>query len=271
MSEVQRPLHSWPRPELLPPEESSAATEQRAVLWNVAHELRAPLSAVAIAAELLADDAALLPADEICRLAETIRAGTRWLRATTDSLLTNAAIDAGHLRIERTAVCLFEVIQDVVPVIDPLLSARGQQLRVRRRGSLQPVLADRQRIGQVIVNLVANASKYGPPAAPIDVTIESRAGVVRVAVDDRGPGVPVEAQRRVFAPFFRTEGARDSKAEGAGLGLAIVKTIVKAHAGQVGVSNRAGGGARFWFELPTHEGTPVAFRRPGDNQRRKTG
>lgn len=224
-----------------------------------------------MAADLLAEAASELPIEEVQRLAETIRAGTRWLQSTTDSLLTSAAIEAGHLRIERGTVTIAQVVQDVLPVVEPLLAARGQQIRVRRRGRPQTVLADRHRIGQVIINLVSNASKYGPPSTPIDLTIEAGAGLVRVVVADRGPGVPIDSQRRIFAPFFRTAAAAHSDAPGTGLGLAIVKTIVKAHAGQVGVRNRVRGGARFWFELPVHEGTPVPFRQSGAGQRRKTG
>jgi signal transduction histidine kinase len=224
-----------------------------------------------MAADLLAEDASLLSPEEIRHLAETVRAGARWLRATTDSLLTTAAIEVGHLRIERAPVAIPEVVEDVLPVIEPLLASRGQRLRIRRRGRSRPVLADRQRIGQVVINLVSNASKYGPTTAPIDLTIDHRDGQVRVGVADRGPGIPIEAQRRLFAPFFRTESARQSEQDGTGLGLAIVKTIVRAHDGQVGVKNRSGGGARFWFELPIHEGEPVPFRTAGEGQRRKTG
>jgi signal transduction histidine kinase len=226
---------------------------------------------VSIAAGLLADDASLLPPEEVSKLANTIQACARWLQATTDSLLTTAAIEEGHLRIERAAVMLPDVLRDVLPVIEPLLASRGQWLRVRRRGRPQKVLADRQRIGQVMLNLISNASKYGPPSAPIDLTLEARAGTIRITVADRGPGVPVETQRRIFAPFFRTESARSTKTTGIGLGLAIVKAIVKAHQGQVGVRNRVGGGARFWFELPAHDGLPVTFPRTEARPRQKTG
>jgi len=245
--------------------------EQRELLWSVAHELRAPLTALTTASEILAEDASRLDPDEVNRLARTIQGVAHWLQAATDSLLTTAAIEAGHLRIARAPILIDDIVEEVLPVLQPLLSARRQQLRVRSDRGRHQVLADHQRIGQVIINLVSNASKYSPPSMSIDVTIEERQDRVRVVVADRGPGIAPDLQRRVFAPFFRTERALESGAAGSGLGLAIVKTIVMAHRGQVGVRNRVGGGARFWFELPALRETPLPFRTWVEGQRRKTG
>ena len=250
---------------------SAAVPEQRALLWSVAHELRAPLSALTIAADLMASEASELAPQELCRLAQKIQCSALWLRDTVDSLLSPAAIESGSLRIERTPTLVRDIVEDILPVVDPLLSARDQRLQLRHRGRPHTVLADRQRIGQVIVNLLSNASKYSPPSTPIDLTIDARESWVRVITADRGPGLTPALQRRVFEPHVRAECARQSGADGVGLGLAIVKTIVRAHGGRVGVRNRAHGGARFWLELPVHAEAPVSIRSLPASRCRKTG
>jgi signal transduction histidine kinase len=251
--------------------EQSASPDQRALLWSIAHELRAPLTALTTVAEVLAEDATGLDPAEVSRLARTVQGVAHWLQATTDSLLTTAAIEARHLRIARAPTHLEDVVDEICPVLEPLLAARDQQLRLRYGRGPHLVLADRQRIGQVIINLVSNASKYGPASAPIDVTLEGRNGRVRVVVADRGPGIAPEVQRRIFAPFFRDERAWESGVTGSGLGLAIAKAVVAAHFGQVGVRNRVGGGARFWFELPALGEAPLPFPSQDEAGRLKTG
>ena len=113
------------------------------------------------------------------------------------------------------------------------------------------VSADGRRLGQVLVNLILNASKFGPSNSAIDVTITARGDTIRVSVADRGPGVSTEQAKRLFEPYYRAPATAGSGKDGVGLGLSIVKSIVEAHNGQVGVESRRGGGARFWFSLPS--------------------
>jgi two-component system sensor histidine kinase KdpD len=232
--------------------------EERALLWSVAHEIRAPLNSLTIAVDLMATEASALDPQAVRNLAQKIHGCARWLRGTLESLLSPVAIASGSLHIERVSLYLEEVIEDILPIVDPLLSARSQYLRIRLRGKALPVFADRQRIGQVIVNLVSNASKYSPCTSVIDLTIEPHGSWVRVITADRGPGLAPAERQRIFAPYFRTESARAADADGIGLGLALVKSIVKAHGGTVGVRNRVGGGARFWFDLPVHADNPAS-------------
>jgi signal transduction histidine kinase len=122
---------------------------------------------------------------------------------------------------------------------------------VRFASRLPEVLADSRRLGQVLINLILNASKFGEEKTPIDVTISVRGGGVHVAVSDRGPGVSSDQADRLFEPYYRAPASAASGKDGVGLGLSIVKSIVEAHGGRVGVENRRGGGARFWFFIPT--------------------
>src|SRR5437764_964054 len=108
-----------------------------------------------------------------------------------------------------------------------------------------PILA-----GQLLVNLLANATKYGPSGGLIEVAVSNRIDSLFVAVADRGPGLGDDPER-LFAPFYRGSGGVVGDEPGTGLGLSIVKAIVEAHGGRVGAFNRDGGGACFWFDLPS--------------------
>jgi signal transduction histidine kinase len=112
------------------------------------------------------------------------------------------------------------------------------------------ILADERRIVQVLVNLVSNASKYGPSDEEITIKAEIENDWVRIQVADRGPGIPVSQQEQVFRRFMYPGRLGKSEKVGAGLGLSVVKATIEAHGGQVGVTNRKGGGSIFWFTLP---------------------
>lgn len=220
------------------------------VLATVAHELRGPLTALATSSELLAEDFSHLDAEQIKSMLGAMHRRTLWLQGLVENLLCAATIREGRLQLHRQLLSLVDVMTDVEAVIQPLLEQRGQRLRVRFANALPEVNADSRRLGQVLVNLILNASKFGAPNTSIDVTISKSGGSVRVAVADRGPGVSPEQAQRLFEPYYRAPATAGLGKDGVGLGLSIVKSIVEAHNGQVGVESRRGGGARFWFSLP---------------------
>jgi two-component system OmpR family sensor kinase len=154
------------------------------------------------------------------------------------------------LQLFRQSLSLADVLTEVAMLVGPILEQRGQRLRVRRGSRSPEVLGDSRRLGQVLINLILNASKFGAPNTSIDVSISVRGGAVRVTVADRGPGVSSDVAHRLFEPYYRAPATAGSGKDGVGLGLSIVKSIVEAHAGQVGVEHRRGGGARFWFSIP---------------------
>ncbi len=235
-----------------PLRQSSAAPQHElTVLATVAHELRGPLTALATSSELLAEDYSQLDPEQVKSMLAAMHRRTLWLQGLVENLLCAATIREGRLQLYRQSLSLADVLADVEAVVGPLLEQRGQRLRVRMADSLPEVLADSRRLGQVLVNLILNASKFGAPDTSIHVTISIRGGTVRVAVADRGPGVSSEQAQRLFEPYYRAPATADSGKDGVGLGLSIVKSIVEAHGGHVGVESRRGGGARFWFELPT--------------------
>jgi two-component system sensor histidine kinase KdpD len=221
------------------------------VLATVAHELRGPLTALATSSELLVEDFAHLDPEQVKSMLGAMHRRTLWLQGLVENLLCAATIREGRLYLNRQSLSLADVVAEVEAVVGPLLEQRGQDLRTRIDVDVPAVVADSRRLGQVLINLILNASKFGDPNTSIDLRISMRDGAVRVAVADRGPGVSLDQAERLFEPYYRAPATAGSGKDGVGLGLSIVKSIVEAHNGEVGVESRRGGGARFWFSLPT--------------------
>jgi signal transduction histidine kinase len=231
-----------------------ASQNELTMLATIAHELRGPLTAMITSSELLAEDFVHLDTRQIDVMLGALHRRAVWLRGLVDNLLCAASIGEASLQLCYQSVSLTDLLLDVETVVRPLLAQRGQRLRVSAATGLPEVMADSRRLGQVLVNLILNASKFGPPNTPIAVSLTIDGDTVRVAVADRGPGVSIEQAQRLFEPYYQAPATAAARKEGIGLGLSIVKSIVEAHGGGVGVENRRGGGACFWFGLPIGAG-----------------
>jgi two-component system sensor histidine kinase KdpD len=206
--------------------------------------------------EQLATDPAELGQADIRRMGLSLQRSAVWLSGLIENALCAASLPAGRLVLQLQPSSLLDVVYEARLLLAPLLARNERKLRVLPRQAIPMLMIDRRRIGQVLLNLVANADKFSPSGLPIDVSLSSHKGWVRVSVADRGPGFPEQESERLFEPYYRAT----SVAEGSGLGLAIVKALVEAHSGRVGAENRSGGGARFWFELPA----PLLISSPVD-------
>jgi signal transduction histidine kinase len=142
-----------------------------------------------------------------------------------------------------------EIVTEAIKTVAPLVEKYELSLHTDWPEHLPQVLADFRRTTQVVVNLLSNAVKWGPSGSEILVEIRLEGDMLAVSVSDQGTGVSEEAKPGLFNPFG-TGTAGEGDAHGTGLGLSVVKAIVEAQGGQVGVVNRAGGGARFWFTIP---------------------
>jgi two-component system sensor histidine kinase KdpD len=225
-------------------------TEQPRLLSEVAHELRAPLAALVNGSELLAEDYEQLDPARVRELVAVIHRGTVWLQGLVENLLCASTVESGRFQVQPRPTDVSEVVTEVQAVLAPMLHHKAQALRVASGAATPPALADRRRLVQVLVNLIANASKFSEAGQPIDVAIRSRRHAVRVTVADRGPGLPPGPAAQLFQPYYRGAPTTHAGKEGVGLGLAIVQWIVEQHGGRVGARQRRGGGAEFWFELP---------------------
>jgi PAS domain S-box-containing protein len=219
-------------------------------LANIAHEFRTPLSALAASIELLMDQAPDLSDEELQVLLNSLHLGALGLQTLVDNLLESASIEAGRFRVSPRCTDLGSIIAKAVQTMQPLLEKYRQRLVVEIPVSLPEVVADVRRIEQVLINLLSNASKYGPTDAKIKICAKLEDDFVMVKVTDRGPGILRDHREQVFYRFTRPGPVTDSAKVGAGLGLSVVKAIVEAHGGKVGVDDRSGGGAIFWFTLP---------------------
>ncbi len=237
--------------------EASPGLPRGDVLSTVAHEIRGPLTSLMTSAEILQQDFDSLPAEQKREIVSSMHRGALWLHALVENLLCDATIREGRFQIHRQRVPFADIVAEVEPIVTPLLLRGRQRLDIHSEQPSQLVHADPRRIGQVLVNLLSNAARYGREGSPIELTVSAVARSVFVAVADRGPGLRSGDMNRVFEPFYRAGAADHSGQPGAGLGLSIVKFIVEAHGGQIGAFNRDGGGACFWFELPSADANEI--------------
>ncbi len=222
-------------------------------LGNITHEFRTPISGLKASIELLLEEVDYLSPDEIHELLNSIHLSVSGLQALVDNLLESVSIEAGRFSIQQRATNLNQVMADAIRMVQPLLDRRNQILSLSEPLQLPPVQADATRLTQVMINLLANASKYSPLQTVIDLSLEECGDMLCVQVADRGKGIPVEGRANLFNPFVRLS---DDTTEqyGIGLGLSVVKAIVEGHGGQVGLDERPGGGSIFWFTLPSGRG-----------------
>lgn len=223
-------------------------------LLTASHELRTPLATLKISAGLLAAQwEEKLEGPERAVL-HSLRRNTDRLERLVDELLDMARLQSGALALRKVSVDVAAALHDAVVALRPDADARGQRLEVAVAAGPLMVLADPRRLDQVLVNLVSNASKYGPAGSAIRISGEARDSGVLVQVEDEGPGIPETERERIFEAFHRINGHESDGPGGMGLGLAIVKGIVELHDGKVGVTQREGGGNTFFVFLPQGDG-----------------
>jgi len=220
-------------------------------LANVAHEFRTPLSGIAATTELLVDEVNDLTPDEIKELVEPIRLSTLHLQTLVENLLESTTIEAGCFQIHRRPVNLEAVVKEAADLMFPLLKRRNQHLAYTGPVTLPTVWADANRLVQVLVNLLSNASKFSPMGGKIELNITQDPDWMTIAVLDSGPGLPTERFADLFKRFVTANQSHDTQ-YGIGLGLSVVKSIVEMHGGQVGAENLPKGGAKVWFTIPIH-------------------
>ncbi|MDW8141765.1 MAG: ATP-binding protein, partial [Candidatus Bipolaricaulota bacterium] len=219
---------------------------RRQMVLDIAHELRNPLMIQQSHLELLLDRVTELTPQQI----ETIYQQNLLLGRLVRDLQLLALADAGELPVERVSLSLAEVVQSVSDQMAPALQEK--EITLQTRGSSQELIVygDRQRLEQVLMNLLENARRYTPIRGAIKVSATSQNGEALVSVEDSGPGISPEDLPHLFDRFYRRDKSRARASGGTGLGLAIAKALVEAHGGKIWAENLPNGGARFSFTLP---------------------
>jgi PAS domain S-box-containing protein len=215
---------------------------------TVSHELRTPMTAVLGAAKtLLRDDIELSP-ERRHQLLEMIGAqGMRLTQITEEVLLANR-LDRGDLRIDSERVDLGAVVREAVEAMRERLP---DSISVRAAGNGDAAaVGDRDRIEQVLVNLLDNAVKYSPDGGEVVVRTLPSSSTVRVEVADQGLGIPAAEQQAVFEKFYRADPQHRAVPSGTGLGLYVCRELVRRMGGTIGVRSTPGEGSTFWFDLP---------------------
>lgn len=211
---------------------------------GVSHELRTPLAQIRLFAETLRLGR-VRSDEERQRSLEIIDHEARRLGHLVENLLAVSRAGRGTLRVSPRLVDLAPLLREGVETFGPLARRRGATIDLSAPPQV-PGLADPDAFRQIALNLLDNAVKYGPDGQTIRVTLAPADGVVRLGVEDRGPGVPADQRERVFEPFVRL----DAEATGTGLGLALVRDLTVLQGGACRVEPGSRGGARFVVELP---------------------
>ncbi|ADB53785.1 multi-sensor signal transduction histidine kinase [Conexibacter woesei DSM 14684] len=215
----------------------------------VSHELRTPLTAILGYVELvLGEDGATIDEEQHRYLQIVERNAQRLLRLVGD-LLFAAQVESGALLLEPGSVDLPRVTLEAVEAARPRAEDAGITLTAQI-APLVPCVGDRDRLAQVLDNLISNALKFTPSGGQVGVRLSAADGEARIDISDTGVGVPAEEHARLFDRFFRASNATTRAVPGVGLGLMIVRAIVAAHGGTIGVDSEVGVGTTFTVRLP---------------------
>jgi two-component system, OmpR family, sensor kinase len=223
----------------------------RQFLADASHELRTPLASIRGYAELYRMGATRDAAGTELAM-QRIEQESKRMGVLVEDLLTLARLDEEPER-QRVPVDLAALARDAVQDARVRAPERTIELQAPERAV---VSGDPLQLRQVFANLLGNALVHTPAGTPVEVAVEQQGQHVSLSVRDHGPGIPPEAQERLFERFWRSEGGRERGPAGAGLGLAIVHGFISAHHGQIGVANAPDGGAVFQVSLPVGAPTP---------------
>ena len=227
----------------------------RRFVADASHELRTPLAAVRAYAELFGRGSETRPED-LSRSMTGIRRESERMSLLVDDLLLLARLDEGR-PLEREPVALADVVGEAVETARTVEPDRPVELEAESA----EVLGDRERLRQIVDNLLANVRAHTQPGAPVSVSVRRVGGAAVIAVADSGPGLDGDEAERVFERFYRTDGSRTRASGGVGLGLSIVAAVARAHGGSAAARSDPGSGATFLISLPlapttTNGGSP---------------
>jgi len=229
-----------------------AVRERDEMLAIVSHDLRNPVNAVVMltgavlgreAADEAGTEAPIMTRDEV----ESVRAAARQADGLIQDLQDVSRISVGRLRMERQRIGAADLLKEAADLFEPVMMDAALRFLRRIDGTLPHLHADRQRLLQVLSNLLGNAVRFTPHGGEVVLSAAVTDGGVRVGVRDSGPGIAPEDVPRLFERYWQ---APRLLRAGSGLGLYICKGIIEAHGGEIGVTSTVGAGSEFWFTVP---------------------
>lgn len=224
---------------------------RREFVANVSHELRTPLTNIRSYTETLYDAVGELPIETEKQFLGVIGSESERMARIVTDLLTLSRLDYGRMDLRMTRFKLADMLRNVANAMKLTAEDSGHELLVDTPDKLPELMGDRERLEQVVVNILSNAVKYTPAGGHIRLSAREISGErVRIMVEDDGVGIPQEDVPRLFERFYRVDKARSREAGGTGLGLAIAKEIVQQHEGRITLASEYGKGTTVSIILP---------------------
>ena len=236
-------------------EQKQAAEAKREFISVVSHELRTPLTSIRGMISLVANEVVGELPDEARDMLMSALKNTERLGALIDDILDIEKIEAGKIDLKIRPIDIADVLGEVVETSHQFAADADVTLRIGR--SLPPlqIYADGDKLHQVLTNLVSNAIKYSPPDEIVEISCrEVDADMVRIAVRDRGPGIPVEFREKLFDKFSRADTSDRRQRQGTGLGLSIARRITEQMGGDIGFDTAIGEGTTMYIDMPIYSG-----------------
>jgi|GEM_PF-1351002 signal transduction histidine kinase len=231
-------------------EREAVQVQRREFVSTVSHELRTPLTSMKMYADMLGEGDAGELNDQQQRLVNNMKSTVDRLSRMVDDLNVVSLLEAGRFSLQIESFDIDELVISAIEISEPAFSKRGINVRTIHSDKHPIVDADRERVLQVMVNLLNNAAKYADADTETVVTISVDDIEVRVEIADKGPGIEADELTAVFESFYRSKSARISRVAGSGLGLSIAKGFIEAQSGRIWAESKVGEGSTFIFTLP---------------------
>lgn len=227
--------------------ENARLFEQSDQIAEMVHELRTPLTGIVAYSEML--QIPNIQPEMVQQFARTIHSEAQRLTQLVNDFLDLARLESGRAKISRERVQLAALIQEAIAIIQPQAAARSITIQPHVADDLPEIIGDTQRLKQVMVNLLSNATKYNRDGGQIDVRARAAEKYIEVQIQDTGRGIAPKDLAHMFEKFYRVSDA-EGWTQGTGLGLSIVKQIIEAHGGKIGIESEVGVGTTVTFRLP---------------------
>jgi signal transduction histidine kinase len=221
---------------------------------NVSHELRTPLTSIKGSVENMLDGLTGSLNEKQIRYLVRIKSNTDRLSRLINDLLDLSRIESGRVEVRPTRLPLTALAEEVAEHLKPLATEKLIRIEVPFPDPSATAWADRDKVTQVLVNLIGNAVKFTPQEGKVTVVLEKNDNdYVQISVADTGPGILPEEANKIFSKFYQVTNIAKQKPRGSGLGLAISKALVEMHGGKIWVESEVGRGSTFYFTLPAQQ------------------